>query len=190
MFTLLNSPEFVFCYLAAHKISAVACPVSGRAQARLHSSLTARPRLSSTTPDSAKLSGDARPVRASLPSRSLSARTMPYLPVRCAMRITCRSASRLRPASDETTRPIHLRHNQPSGRADQQYQRGAFRDVMMLPSRSDRPHGEHDRGSTAASRPIAGSPLCGRRSCHSARFCTKRCCREITTFSFPDRCAD
>ena len=30
MFTLLNSPEFVFCYLAAHKIGAVACPVNYR----------------------------------------------------------------------------------------------------------------------------------------------------------------
>ena len=30
MFTLLNSPEFVFCYLAAHKIGAIACPVNYR----------------------------------------------------------------------------------------------------------------------------------------------------------------
>lgn len=30
MFTLLNSPEFVFCYLAAHKVGAIACPVNYR----------------------------------------------------------------------------------------------------------------------------------------------------------------
>lgn len=30
MFALLNSPEFVFCYLAAHKIGAIACPVNYR----------------------------------------------------------------------------------------------------------------------------------------------------------------
>nr|WP_297171128.1 AMP-binding protein [uncultured Agathobaculum sp.] len=30
MFSLLNSPEFVFCYLAAHKIGAIACPVNYR----------------------------------------------------------------------------------------------------------------------------------------------------------------
>lgn len=30
MFALLNSPEFVFCYLAAHKVGAVACPVNYR----------------------------------------------------------------------------------------------------------------------------------------------------------------
>ncbi len=30
MFTLLNSPEFVFFYLAAHKIGAIACPVNYR----------------------------------------------------------------------------------------------------------------------------------------------------------------
>ena len=30
MFALLNSPEFVFCYLAAHKVGAIACPVNYR----------------------------------------------------------------------------------------------------------------------------------------------------------------
>jgi len=30
MFALLNSPEFVFCYLAAHKLGAIACPVNYR----------------------------------------------------------------------------------------------------------------------------------------------------------------
>ena len=30
MFALLNSPEFIFCYLAAHKIGAIACPVNYR----------------------------------------------------------------------------------------------------------------------------------------------------------------
>ena len=30
MFTLLNSPELVFCYLAAHKVGAIACPVNYR----------------------------------------------------------------------------------------------------------------------------------------------------------------
>ena len=30
MFALLNSPEFVFFYLAAHKIGAIACPVNYR----------------------------------------------------------------------------------------------------------------------------------------------------------------
>ena len=30
LFALLNSPEFVFCYLAAHKIGAIACPVNYR----------------------------------------------------------------------------------------------------------------------------------------------------------------
>ncbi len=30
MFALLNSPEFVFCYLAAHKTGAIACPVNYR----------------------------------------------------------------------------------------------------------------------------------------------------------------
>ena len=30
MFALLNSPDFVFCYLAAHKIGAIACPVNYR----------------------------------------------------------------------------------------------------------------------------------------------------------------
>ena len=30
MFALLNSPEFVFCYLAEHKIGAIACPVNYR----------------------------------------------------------------------------------------------------------------------------------------------------------------
>lgn len=30
MFALLNSPEFIFCYLAAHKVGAIACPVNYR----------------------------------------------------------------------------------------------------------------------------------------------------------------
>lgn len=30
MFALLNSPEFIFFYLAAHKIGAIACPVNYR----------------------------------------------------------------------------------------------------------------------------------------------------------------
>lgn len=30
MFALLNSPEFIFCYLATHKIGAIACPVNYR----------------------------------------------------------------------------------------------------------------------------------------------------------------
>ncbi len=33
MFALLNSPEFVFCYLAAHKLGAIACPVNYRQSA-------------------------------------------------------------------------------------------------------------------------------------------------------------
>ncbi|WP_206396729.1 class I adenylate-forming enzyme family protein [Butyricicoccus pullicaecorum] len=30
MFALLNSPEFIFCYLAAHKVGAIVCPVNYR----------------------------------------------------------------------------------------------------------------------------------------------------------------
>ncbi|MDO5141518.1 MAG: AMP-binding protein [Eubacteriales bacterium] len=33
MFALRNSPEFVFCYLAAHKIGAIACPINYRQSA-------------------------------------------------------------------------------------------------------------------------------------------------------------
>ena len=91
MFTLLNSPEFVFRYLAAHKIGAIACPVNYR-QGAGEIALV----IDDSTPkdfiydaEFGELSGGALDLcESKLPSRSLSARTMPYLPVRCAIRIT------------------------------------------------------------------------------------------------------
>ena len=139
MFTLPNLRRSLFSAIwrRTRLVRSRVRSTTGRAQARLHSSLmTARPRLSSTTPSLASCPAvRSTCARACLPSRSLSARTMPYLPVRCAMRITLPISRR---TTRRSTRPAHLRRdhpfstlpgtNQPSeGRADQQYQRGAFR---------------------------------------------------------------
>ena len=109
---------------------------TGRAQARLHSSLmTARPSFHLRRRVRRAVRRCARPVREQAchqdrcrRRRCRTCRSGALCGLRCRSAGE-RPADRLRPAHLRRDHPsVHLRHNQPSeGCADQQYQRGAFR---------------------------------------------------------------
>ena len=119
MFALLNSPEFVFCYLAAHKIGAIACPVNYR-QGAGEIALV----IDDSRPKAFLYDADGR-----LPGRRAGARRSCLLSGLCVRPAGDRPAGRFRPPYLRRNHPpVYLGYDQPAqGRADQQCQRGAFR---------------------------------------------------------------
>ena len=159
MFALLNSPEFVFCYLAAHKIGAIACPVNYRQGAGEIALVIddSRPKAFLYDAEFGDLSAGALGMCVYKPDVTIM---VDYKGGAQAPdgHILYQDYVANQPETDppidfaphiydETTRLYTSgTTNRPQGRADQQRERGPFRARCddAFPARPDGPHHEYD----------------------------------------------
>ena len=178
MFALLNSPEFVFCYLAAHKVGAIACPVNYRQGAGEIALVIddSRPKAFFYDAEFADLSGQALRMCGSKPRVAVVVNGKVTIPTPEGQH-SYEEYVAGRPDSDppidfdphiydETTRLYTSGTTGcPKGGAGEQHQRGALRPRRddALPPGTHRPHHEHD--------PLVppGRHPCGRTLPHAVR---------------------